>query len=83
MMELARNPKQIGTLIQRARKKRGWTQTELGERSGLRQETISLMETGNPAAKLETVLAVISALGLELRIATRSTQKPSDIEDIF
>ena len=83
MVELARNPKQIGNLIQRARKKRGWTQTELGEKSGLRQETISLMETGNPAAKLETVLAVISALGLELRIAPRSSQKPSDLEDIF
>lgn len=83
MTELARNPKQIGTIIQRARKKRGWNQTQLGEKAGLRQETISLVETGNPAAKIETILAVLAALGLELRIAPRSTQSPSDMEDIF
>ncbi len=72
MSDLARTPKQIGNLIRRARKKRGLNQTQLGERAGLRQETISLIETGNPATKLETILAVLAALDLELRIAPRS-----------
>ena len=83
MTELARTPKQIGTIVQRARKKMGWNQTQLGEKAGLRQETISLIETGNPAAKLETILAVLSALDLEFRITKRSKGQAADIEDIF
>lgn len=83
MTELARTPKQIGNLIRSARKRRGLNQTQLGDKAGLRQETISLMEAGNPAAKLETILAVLSALELELQVAPRSKGAPSDIEDIF
>ena len=83
MTDLARTPKQIGTIVQRARKKMGWNQTELGEKAGLRQETISLIETGNPAARLDTILAVLSALDLEFRIATRSRGQAADIEEIF
>jgi HTH-type transcriptional regulator/antitoxin HipB len=83
MIDMARNPKQIGSIVQRARKKQGLNQTELGIKAGLRQETISLIETGNPAAKLETILAVLAALDLEFRIVPRSKNRPSDIEDIF
>ena len=46
----------------------GLNQTQLGEKAGLRQETISLIETGNPAAKMKTMLAVLAALDLEFRI---------------
>lgn len=74
MYELARSPEQIGNTIRRARKKRGMSQSDLGRKSGLRQETISLIENGNPAAKLETILAVLSALDLELRINERTKQ---------
>jgi len=70
--DLARDPKQIGNLIRRARKRRGFSQGALGAKAGLRQETISLIENGNEAAKLETILKVLSALDLEFRIAPRS-----------
>jgi HTH-type transcriptional regulator/antitoxin HipB len=83
MTDLARNPKQIGTLVRRARKSRGWSQTQLGDKAGLRQETISLIETGNPATKLETILAVLAALDLEFRIAPRSKGTGKAIEDLF
>ena len=83
MTDLARTPQQIGNLIRRARKKRRQSQTQLGDRAGLRQETISLLESGNPAARLETLLAVLAALDLEFRIAPRSKTSPADIEDIF
>ncbi|RUU12697.1 helix-turn-helix domain-containing protein [Mesorhizobium sp. USDA-HM6] len=83
MIELARNPVQVGNVIQRERKRRGWNQTQLADKAGLRQETISLIETGNPATRIETILAVLVALDLELRIATRSAAKASDIEDLF
>jgi HTH-type transcriptional regulator/antitoxin HipB len=81
MMNLARNPKQIGTLVRRARKQRGWSQTQLGEKAGLRQETISLIETGNPATRLDTIMTVLSTLELEFRVGPRS--KGTAIEDIF
>ncbi|GJL67600.1 MAG: transcriptional regulator [Nitrospirales bacterium] len=83
MTDLARNPKQIGNLIRRTRKNFGLSQSQLGEKTGLRQETISLIETGNPAAKLETILAVLAALDLEFRIVPRSKGGAADIEDIF
>ena len=83
MNELARTPKQIGAIIRRARKRIGWNQTQLGDKAGLRQETISLIETGNPAAKLKTILAVLAALDLEFRITSRSKTQAADIETIF
>lgn len=72
MNDLARDPKQIGNIIRRARKQRALTQKELGDRTGLRQETISLIENGNPAARIETLLAVLAALDLEFQVAARS-----------
>ncbi len=74
MADLARSPEQIGNAIRRVRKKRGMSQAELGEKTGLRQGTISLIEKGHSAAKLETILAVLSALDLELRVNERTKQ---------
>lgn len=83
MKDLARTPKQIGNMIRRVRKKLGWTQTQLGEKAGYRQETISLIENGNPATKLETILADLAALDLEFQIAPRSKFRTSDMEELF
>lgn len=83
MMDLARTPKQLGNVVRRARKSRNWTQTQLGEKAGLRQETVSLIEAGNPATKLETILAVLAALNLEFRIAPRSQADITSIEDLL
>lgn len=80
MNNLARTPAQIGTIIRRNRKRLGLSQSELGDRAGLRQETISLIETGNPATRLETMLAVLATLDLEFRIAVRSrSPDPQDL----
>ena len=81
MSNLARTPRQLGTLIRRNRKRLGLSQSALGQRAGLRQETISLIETGNPATRLDTVLALLAALDLELRIAARSSRH--DVEDLI
>jgi HTH-type transcriptional regulator/antitoxin HipB len=72
MSDLARDPKQIGNLVRRARKRQGLSQGAVGAKAGLRQETISLIETGNSGAKIGTILAVLAALDLELRVAPRS-----------
>jgi HTH-type transcriptional regulator/antitoxin HipB len=83
MSDLARNPKQIGNIIRRARKKQGLTQAQLGEKSDLWQETFSMIENGHPAAKQGTILALLAALDLELRIMPRKKGTAADIEDIF
>jgi len=83
MIDLARTPAQIGNAIRRARRQRGWNQTELGLRANLRQETISLIETGNPATRLETILSVLAALDLEFRVGPRSSGDAGTIEAIF
>jgi len=83
MNDPARNPQQMGALIRRARKKRAWSQKQLGGRAGLRQETISLIETGNPATRIETLLAVLSALDLEFQIAPRSKGWSRNLESDF
>ena len=83
MNDLARTPKQIGAVIRRARRQRGWNQSYLGERSGVRQETISAVETGTAVARIETILAILAALDLELRIAPRTRGSAADIESIF
>lgn len=82
MSNLARTPRQLGTLIRRARKKLGLSQVQLGERAGLRQETISLIERGNPATRIDTLLSVLAILDLDLRLAPRA-KSAQDIEEIF
>lgn len=72
MKTLVRDARQLGNLIRRARKQQALSQRDLGDRAGLRQETISLLENGNPAAKTETVLSVLAALNLELQVVPRS-----------
>ncbi len=83
MNDLASDPRQIGTLVRRARKRQGLSQAALGDKAGMRQETISLIETGHPAAKLQTILSVLAALDLELRIVPRSKARAADLEEIF
>lgn len=83
MNDLARTSSQIGTIIQRARMKRNWTQMQLAERAGLRQATISVIESGERSAKLETVLAILGSLDLEFRICDRTKGQETDIEDLF
>lgn len=71
-MSLARDPKQVGNTIRMARKRCGWNQTELGKRVGLTQDVISTIETGYGSMKLQTLLAILGVLDLELQIKPRS-----------
>ena len=56
---------------------------QLAERAGLRQATISMIESGEKPAKIESILAVLAALDLELRIGDRSKGNECDIEELF
>lgn len=83
MSHIARSPRQLGNIIQRTRKQRGLTQTDLANLSGLRQEMISKIETGHEGTKLSSIYALFAALNLELIIDTRSGRQVADIGDVF
>lgn len=83
MNQLARDEKQIGSIIRRRRKQLKLSQFQLGEKSGVRQEHISIIESGNPATKIKTILSILAALDLEFQIQERSNADSFNIEDIF
>ncbi len=81
--QIARNEKQLGAILRRVRKQSGLTQGALGDTIHLRQGTVSRLEAGEPAVQLRTLMAALSALGLELVVRPRSKGSSTDIEDLF
>ncbi len=84
MDELVRNPVQLGNIVRRARKAKGLSQSELGRLAGMRQATVSEIETGHAALRLDTLLSLVSALDLDLKVGTRGgdTDLP-DLEELL
>ena len=81
--QLARSPNQVGEAVRRRRRTLGLTQATLGERTSLRQATISAIESGEAATQLRTLFDILAALDLELVIRPRSKTSPTTLEDIF
>jgi transcriptional regulator with XRE-family HTH domain len=65
-MTEARQPS-FGEIIREARKGRGWSQTELGERSGLSRPTIARVEVDSDVTTT-TLAKIAEALGLTLEL---------------
>lgn len=63
-----------GTLVRKARRARGWSQTELATHMNVRQATISKLEAGEPATRMEVFFDALSALGLELVASERGVK---------
>jgi HTH-type transcriptional regulator / antitoxin HipB len=80
---IARTEKQLGAVLRRVRKQAGLTQAQLGQQIHLRQGTVSRLEAGEPRTQLQTFLAVLTALNLELVVRQRSKADPKAIEDLF
>lgn len=83
MQNFVRIPRDLGYAIRLARRENKWTQADLATRSGVWQETISKVEAGRGGAKLDTILALLAALDLELLVSTRSKGSTSDFDKIF
>lgn len=83
MTELARSTTQLGAIIRRTRKAKRLTQAQLGELAGLRQASISTLETGKLTTQLDTLMSVLAALDLELTVNDRSKGDKNALEDIF
>lgn len=83
MEQIVRTPKQIGSAIRRRRRGLNLNQTSLGEKTRLRQATISAVEAGVPGTQIGTLCDVLAALDLELVVRPRTRAAPAEIEDIF
>lgn len=64
METIARTPLQLGNCIRQRRRDLGLTQEKLAVKVGLRQRTISDLET-SAAARVDSVLRMLAALDLE------------------
>jgi HTH-type transcriptional regulator/antitoxin HipB len=65
------NPPELGELIRRRRRQLGLTQTEVAEVADTNLRFVSELERGKPTARLENVLRVLAALGIELEARIR------------
>ena len=81
MEQIARTSKQLGAAMRRCRRQAGWSQTDLGAKTNLRQATISALENGEPGTQMRTLFDAMATLGLEVVVRPRS--RAEDIEDLF
>jgi HTH-type transcriptional regulator/antitoxin HipB len=78
MDTVARTPTQLGATLRSARIRRGLTQTDAASAVGLKQKTISSLETVGARTSVDTLYKVLSALGLQLVIREKSTKTSSE-----
>jgi HTH-type transcriptional regulator/antitoxin HipB len=63
---VARTPAQLGPILKSCRIERGLTQRNAGAPVGLKQSTVSQMETHAERSSIESLYKLLSALNLEL-----------------
>ena len=71
MKQILSVPDQVGPLLQAARKSARLSQSALASRLGLSQSRMSAMELDPGSISLEQLLALFSALNLELLVQTK------------
>ncbi len=67
--------------IIKARIAKGWTQTELAQRTGLKQSAIARLESQSTIPKLDTLYKIANALGIRLFVDDIARTKSSTVED--
>lgn len=64
----------LGQTIRDARKTRGWSQIELGDKAGVSRPTVARVERGD-VVSTETITKLASVLGLELQLVEQSKRR--------
>jgi HTH-type transcriptional regulator/antitoxin HipB len=72
MKQILSLSKQLGPLLQSARKTAGLSQTELARRLGISQSRISAMELDPGSINVEQLLALLAALNYELLVQPKN-----------
>ena len=67
--------RRVGRSLRAARKQAGLTQAEAAAQAGLTRESLSLIENGQRNAHLETINAILDALGYKLAFLPRTPQE--------
>jgi HTH-type transcriptional regulator / antitoxin HipB len=62
---------ELGALIAKARKKKGWLQADLAEAAKVSQQTVSNIEQGK-VGKIDSIKSVAAAVGLEVSLVVKS-----------
>jgi transcriptional regulator with XRE-family HTH domain len=79
-----RSTAQLGNAIRRLRKIQNISQTELAQKSGVTQATISRLEKGTQKAEAGTLLLVLAALQADMTISLRPQVDPQEeLEALF
>jgi HTH-type transcriptional regulator / antitoxin HipB len=72
---VARTPAQMGPILKSIRAERGLTQQEAGAKVGLKQATVSAIESHSGHTSVETLYKLLSALGLELVVRDKPVDR--------
>ncbi len=79
---IVRTPLQLANSIRVRRRKLGLTQEQLAAKTGVRQKTLSAIESAR-SARLDTLLRILAVLSLELVVRARTKGSANDIEANF
>lgn len=74
-----------GVLAAEVRSRRGQlglTQRDLADMAGVSERFVRFVEQGKPSVQLDSLTAVLDTLGLELRLATRTSQAVRALTDL-
>jgi HTH-type transcriptional regulator / antitoxin HipB len=66
METTTRTPQQLGQALRARRTAMKLSQTAVGNKVGIKQNTVSVLEIHTPSSTIETLFKALSALGLEL-----------------
>lgn len=80
MNQLLSVPSQVGLVLRAARKSAKLSQKQLAAKLGLSQNRVSELETNSGSMRVDQLLAVLSALGLELQVQTRGGPPAADTD---
>jgi HTH-type transcriptional regulator/antitoxin HipB len=72
MEATARTPQQLGQALKSRRAKLKLSQTEVGSKVGIKQDTVSMLEIRTSSSTVETLFKALSALGLELVVREKA-----------
>jgi HTH-type transcriptional regulator / antitoxin HipB len=77
MDTIARTPQQLGQALRARRARLKLSQTEVGRKVGIKQDTMSTLEIRTTSSTVETLFKALSALGLELVVREKARGSPA------
>jgi HTH-type transcriptional regulator/antitoxin HipB len=72
------NTKQLSAYLKDVRSDEGLSQSDVANKVGIRQDTVSSFELRPDSTKMETFFKLLSALDLEFEITPRNTKNEQD-----